>query len=62
MKVRIDADSCTLCGLCSDSVPDVFRDGDDVAEVVKAEVPADLQDAVREAAQDCPVEAIIIEE
>ncbi len=61
MKVRIDADSCTLCGLCADSVPDVFTEGDEVAEVTNADVPADLEQAVRDAADDCPVESIIIE-
>ncbi len=62
MKVKIDADLCTACALCSDSVPEVFKTGDEVAEVIVDEVPAELEDAVREAAEDCPVEAIIIEE
>ena len=62
MKVKIDADLCTACGLCSDSVPEVFKMGDEVAEVIVDEVPAELEDSVREAAEDCPVEAIIIEE
>ena len=61
MKVSIDKDLCTACGLCSDSVPDVFELGDDVAEVKTAEVPENLEDDVQEAADDCPVEAIIIE-
>lgn len=61
MKVRIDAEACTGCGLCEDSVPDIFSMGDDVAEVLKAEVPSELEDDVREAADNCPVEAIIIE-
>ncbi len=59
MKVRIDNDLCTGCGLCSDSVPDVFVMGDDVAEVTKPEVPANLEDAVKEAIEDCPTEAIL---
>ncbi|MBN2552614.1 MAG: ferredoxin [Spirochaetales bacterium] len=61
MKVRIDADLCTGCGLCSDSVPDVFKMGDDIAEVIVADVPANLESAVKEAADDCPAEAIIVE-
>lgn len=61
MKVSIDADLCTGCGLCTDSVPDVFTLGDDVAEVSNPEVPANLEDAVKEAAEDCPVEAILVE-
>jgi ferredoxin len=61
MKVRIDPELCTGCGLCSDSVPDIFKMGDDLAEVIKADVPANQEKAVKEAAEDCPAEAIIIE-
>jgi len=61
MKARIDPDLCTGCGLCSDSVPDVFKMGDDVAQVIKPDVPANLEKAVKEAAEDCPAEAIILE-
>jgi ferredoxin len=61
MKVKIDAELCTACGICEDSVPDVFQMGDDVAEVKSADVPANLESAVQEAADDCPVEAIILE-
>jgi ferredoxin len=60
MKVRIDPDLCTGCGLCTDSVPEVFKMGDDIAEVIQADVPANLGSAVKEAADDCPAEAIIV--
>jgi ferredoxin len=61
MKVRIDPDLCTGCALCSDSVPDVFKMGDDIAEVIVAEVPANLESAVQEAVDDCPAEAILVD-
>lgn len=61
MKVKIDADLCTACGLCTDDVPDVFKMGDDVAEVIQSDVPANLEDAVKDAADGCPAEAIIVE-
>jgi len=61
MKVKIDADLCTACGLCVDSVPDVFKMGDDVAEVIVSEVPGNLEQDVQDAADDCPVEAILVE-
>ncbi len=61
MKVKIDADLCTACGLCTDDVPDVFKMGDDVAEVIVDEVPSGLEDAVKDAADSCPSEAIIVE-
>ena len=61
MKVSIDADLCTACGLCTDDVPEVFTMGDDVAEVTQADVPANLEDSVSDAADSCPSEAIIVE-
>ena len=60
MRVTIE-DTCTSCGLCVDNCPEVFRMGTDIAEVIVDEVPPELEDAVQEAADDCPVEAIIIE-
>lgn len=61
MTVRIDADLCTACGLCTDSVPQIFKMGKDVAEVINAAVPANLENAVKDAAGDCPAEAILFE-
>ena len=61
MKVKIDPDLCTACGLCTDSVPQVFKMGKDAAEVINPAVPANLENAVRDATSDCPAEAIIIE-
>ena len=61
MKVKIDAEACTGCGLCEDSVPDIFKMGDDIAEVLKEQIPSELEDDVQDATDNCPVEAIIIE-
>ncbi|MBN2455474.1 MAG: ferredoxin [Sedimentisphaerales bacterium] len=60
MKVRIE-DTCTACGLCVDTCPDVFEMGEDIAQVIVDEVPAEYADAVQQAADECPVEAIVIE-
>jgi len=60
MKVRID-DSCTACGLCVDTCPEVFTMGDAIAEAAVDLVPAELEDTVQQAADECPVEAIIVE-
>jgi ferredoxin len=60
MKVRIE-DTCTACGLCCDTCPEVFEMGDDIATVIVDEVPAEHQDAAQQAADECPVEAIIVE-
>jgi ferredoxin len=61
MTVKIDPDLCTACALCTDGLPQVFRMGKDVAEVINSNVPADLESAVKDAAADCPAEAIIVE-
>jgi ferredoxin len=59
MKVHIE-DTCTACGLCVDTCPEVFQMGADKAEVLVEEVPAEFEDAVQQAADECPVEAIIV--
>lgn len=60
MQVRIE-DSCTACGLCIDACPDVFVMGDEMAEVTVGKVPAGLEESVQQAADECPVEAIVVE-
>jgi ferredoxin len=60
MKVRID-DNCTACGLCVDTCPDVFAMGDSKAEVIVENVPAEQEETVQQAADECPVEAILVE-
>ncbi len=59
MKVSIE-DTCTACGLCVDTCPEVFELGDEFAEVLVDDVPASLEEAVQQAADECPVEAIIV--
>ena len=60
MKVKID-DSCTACGLCVETCPEVFQMGDETAEVISEQVPPQFEDAVQQAADECPVEAIGVE-
>lgn len=62
MRVKIDPELCTACGLCPDEVPEIFRMGDEVAEVITSEVPPNLEEDVRNSVDDCPGSAIIIEE
>lgn len=63
MKASVD-ESCTACGLCVETCPEVFELGEDadVAKVIVDTVPPEAEDACREAAEDCPVEAIRITE
>ena len=61
MRVTIE-DTCTACGLCADTCPQVFELGDDIAQVLVDIVPAELAEDVQQAVEECPVEAIIVEE
>ncbi len=60
MKVRVE-DTCTACGLCVDTCPDVFEMGSDIAQVTVDEVPSEFEEAAQQAADECPAEAIIVE-
>lgn len=77
MKVWIDQDLCTGDGLCEEIAPAVFTLLDDGLSYVKegdkifndpaghaglALVPENMEDATREAAEECPGECIFIEE
>ena len=63
MKVKVDPEVCTGCGLCADSCPEVFELSDDVAEVIVDAISPDIEDSARDAVDECPVDAIsIIEE
>ncbi len=63
MKVWVDGAKCQGHTLCSMIAPDSFEldDVDGHASAVNEIVPDDQQDAVREAAQSCPEQAIILE-
>ena len=76
MKVWIDQDLCTGYGLCEEIAPDVFTLLDDGLAYVKeggkvfsepggpeglANVPAGMEEATIESAEECPGECIFIE-
>ncbi len=60
MLVKIE-DTCTACELCVDTCPEVFDLGDEMAIVIVDEVPKEYEEAVQQAADECPVEAIIVD-
>ena len=61
MKATIDADLCSGCELCTQTCPEVYEMQGDVAVIKTDPIPAELEDSAKEAADDCPVEAIKIE-
>ncbi len=64
MKVFVDSQRCQGHTLCAMIAPDSFElsDIDGTSSPVNEVVPADQEDAVREAAHSCPEQAISIEE
>jgi ferredoxin len=64
VKVRVDQGRCQGHTLCAMIAPDSFElsDIDGSSSPVTEEVPADQEELVREAAQSCPEQAILIEE
>ncbi len=62
MKAVVDKGGCISCGVCVDTCPEVFQfDGDGVAEAIVDAVPAELEGAVEESRDACPVSVISIE-
>lgn len=61
MKVSLDKDLCTGCGLCADNVPEVFEMKGDTASTLRKIVEDPLVDKVKDIVSDCPVEAIKLE-
>jgi ferredoxin len=62
MRVKLDEETCIGCGLCAEEYPEVFEMDDDKARVKVDEVPDDAKESCKEAAENCPVEAIQIED
>jgi ferredoxin len=64
VKVSVDSERCQGHTLCAMIAPDAFQlsDIDGTASPVNDVVPADQEDAVREAVHSCPEQAIAIEE
>ena len=61
MTARVTED-CIACGLCVDICPEVFEMGEQYAEVKVSSILKENEEAARQAADECPVSAIIVSE
>jgi len=59
----VDEELCIGCEACVEICPEVFEMQSDVAVAkIEDDIPDDLEDTCREAAESCPVEAILVED
>jgi len=62
LPIAVDQELCISCGACIDTCPEVFDwNEDDKAHNIVDEVPADMEDQAREAAEGCPTNAITLD-
>ena len=63
MNATIDQDACIACGLCVSTCPEAFTTCmNGTVHAKDGIVPSHAEDAAREAAENCPTDAIHIEE
>ena len=63
MQIQLDRERCQGHGRCYVLAPTVFASDDDgYGVVIAAKVPAELHDAARKGAANCPEDAITITE
>ncbi|MFA5076284.1 MAG: ferredoxin [Patescibacteria group bacterium] len=63
MNVKVNQDQCIGCGACVTTCPEVFELTAEGKSQAKAGVDyAKYSDKIRQAIQDCPVDAISMEE
>ena len=63
MKVTVDKAKCIGCGLCTAVAPEIFELGADGKSTVKKQPENEAEEAkVKNAAESCPTNAIVVEE
>ena len=60
MRVEWDESRCALSALCTGLAPDVFRVDDDARLSFDTEIDDAHREAVQDAAQSCPTQAITV--
>jgi ferredoxin len=61
LKVEVDRDACIGDGACCNDAPETFEMDDEDKAVVKPD-SSDSRDTILEAAQNCPTDAISVED
>lgn len=61
MSARVTAD-CIACGRCIEICSEVFEMGEEIVHARNSAVDPEYEEAVREAANKCPTNAIVIEQ
>ena len=60
MKIKVNEESCIGCGTC-EAISDELFEVSEVSKVKKEEVPAELEQAAKDAIESCPTSAIVEE-
>jgi ferredoxin len=61
MRAKVNPEMCDGTGLCEQICPEVFELKEGISTVKIDDVPFDSEQSCREAAENCPKEAISIE-
>ena len=63
MKIRVDQGKCEGHGRCYDLAPEVYGEDDrGHCQIKRVTVPAELEDQARLGAENCPEDAIEVDE
>ena len=61
MKATVDQETCTGCGLCTQTCPEVFQMDGEKAKASVGVVPKGKEECSKKAAAECQVSAISIQ-
>lgn len=62
MLIEIDREKCILCGICEETLPDIFEIRNNTTTIKKPIVSEEDKLILRQLKEDCPAEALKITE